>query len=249
MARQRFIKPSFYDDEKLAEISIFARYLYIGLWCHFDRSGFIEYGPKVFKKYVFPYDDQISPEIVEQLTLELVKSGRLVPFLVDFKRLLYCPAFKKHQHFHKNEKSVFKHLKLKDNPTWDFDEHRTSTVLAPDQHQSAPSAISYRLSAISYKLSASTTTQEQKDVVVVGDEFSLSQSQYEALEKTYDREFIDAALRSFEIESSGVDPTSDFGRATSALPFITRFNRYLDARAKRLGYSKPKKYVWAEDEA
>ena len=55
--RARNIKPGFWRNEELAEISPAGRLIFIGLWCMADREGFLEDRPKKIKLEILPYDD------------------------------------------------------------------------------------------------------------------------------------------------------------------------------------------------
>ena len=56
MARARNIKPSFFTNEDLVELSFETRLLFIGLWTLADRAGRLEDRPKRIKMAVFPAD-------------------------------------------------------------------------------------------------------------------------------------------------------------------------------------------------
>ncbi len=73
MARNRMIKPEFWEDDKIGECSPTARLLFIALWNFADDEGYLEYRPKWIKARIFPYD---SFEI-EPLINELLDKGRL----------------------------------------------------------------------------------------------------------------------------------------------------------------------------
>jgi len=107
MARTRSIKPEFYSDTLLADLSITCRYFYIGLFCQLDRQGVTVDDAKLLKREVFPYDDSVTVDAVRNLVDELVNSGRLRKFSHHGRAYLFCPTFKKHQHFHKEEKARY----------------------------------------------------------------------------------------------------------------------------------------------
>lgn len=99
MARARNIKPGFFHNEDLAEASVTARLLFIGLWTIADFKGCIEYRPKRIKAALFPYDDVNLDELVS----DLAKHGFLIRYTVGGKQYLKVPNFVKHQRPHKNE--------------------------------------------------------------------------------------------------------------------------------------------------
>jgi len=57
MARIRSIKPSFFTNEDLAELSPWHRLCFIGLWGQADREGRLEDRPRRLKAAIFPYDE------------------------------------------------------------------------------------------------------------------------------------------------------------------------------------------------
>lgn len=131
MARIRYIKPEFFEDEKIGSISLIARHLYIALFCHLDRSGVIQYSPKLFKAKAFAFDDSITSKDVEKAIGELLKIGRFQKFDYQGQEFLFCPTFSKHQLFHQNERSKFP---LSKEEIEALVKHRTCTVLVPFQH-------------------------------------------------------------------------------------------------------------------
>lgn len=104
MARARLIKPAFFGDVTLSEVSRDARLLYTGLWQLMDRRGLMEYHPKLVKRDLFPYDDDVTATVVEEWVIELARINRLRVVRFDGKRYLHCPYLPKHQHFHREEK-------------------------------------------------------------------------------------------------------------------------------------------------
>jgi hypothetical protein len=131
MARIRYIKPEFFEDERLGDLSLMARYLYLGLFCHLDRTGVAPYSNRIFKAKVFPFDDQISATDVENAVNALVQAGRLQRFRWNEQEYVYCKTFTKHQLFHKNERSKFP---LSQEEIEALCKHSASTVQAPEQH-------------------------------------------------------------------------------------------------------------------
>ena len=100
MARARNIKPSFFQNEDLGELSPLARLLFIGLWTECDYQGCMEFRPKRLKVRILPWDDCD----VEQLAINLEKSGFISIYSVNGCTYLKVNNFEKHQNPHKNEK-------------------------------------------------------------------------------------------------------------------------------------------------
>ena len=101
MARSRNIKPGFYKNEDLAECSIWARYIFPGLWMMADRDGRLEDRPKRIKAEILPFDTQD----VEPLLRELASKGFIVRYEIDGQRYIEIPRFAVHQNPHYSEKA------------------------------------------------------------------------------------------------------------------------------------------------
>ncbi len=99
MARTRNIKPSFFDNEELAELHPLARLLFIGLWGQADREGRLEDRPKKIKAVILPYDDCD----VDQFLQELHESGFILRYEVGDKHYIQIINFLKHQKPHPKE--------------------------------------------------------------------------------------------------------------------------------------------------
>lgn len=104
MARIRYIKPTFPEDEKLAPaVSRDARLFYILSWCWMDKQGLLEHAPRVLKRNIFPYDDDITTATIESMIDELKDVKRFFSLEWQGVRLLYCPTMRRHQKFHRGE--------------------------------------------------------------------------------------------------------------------------------------------------
>jgi uncharacterized phage protein (TIGR02220 family) len=98
--RSRSIKCTFFNDEKIGELSHTSRLLFIGLWCYADREGRFEYRPKQIKACVFPYDS-IN---ISKFMNEIIEKGMIKIYEIDEKKYGYIPRFFLYQHIHPNEK-------------------------------------------------------------------------------------------------------------------------------------------------
>jgi len=101
MARARNIKPGLFKNEDLAECSIWARYIFAGLWTLADREGRLEDRPKRIKGELLPFDSQD----VEPLLRELAQNKFLERYEVDGERFIQITKFRKHQSPHYSEKA------------------------------------------------------------------------------------------------------------------------------------------------
>ena len=70
MARIRTIKPDFWSDEKIVELTPWARLLFIALWNFSDDEGRMPLSHKKIKMLVFPGDDVDVPSCLEELSRE-----------------------------------------------------------------------------------------------------------------------------------------------------------------------------------
>lgn len=143
--RARGIQPGFYKNDQLAECSIYARYIFPGLWMLADRMGRLEYRPKKIKGELLPFDNADVPALLD----ELETNGLIKIYEADGKKYIWIPAFLCHQRPHCKEKAsvIPRHP---DDPNYEQD----STQEQPDPHlgrgQTSPR-------------SGSDLTQEQPD--------------------------------------------------------------------------------------
>ena len=100
MARARNIKPGFFRNADLVELSMEARLLFIGLWTLADRAGRLEDRPKQIKMDVFPADSVDCDALLNQLAA----TGMVVRYEVNGGRYLQVVNFSKHQNPHRDEK-------------------------------------------------------------------------------------------------------------------------------------------------
>lgn len=118
MARSRNIKPGFFENVDLAELSVYARLLFIGLWTLADREGRLEDRPKQIRFKLMPYDD-FDPDTTLQ---QLHDSGFILRYQADGANYIQVTNFLKHQTPHCKEKESII-------PAPDL--HQTSTVQTP----------------------------------------------------------------------------------------------------------------------
>lgn len=100
MARIRTLKPEFWTDERVGEVSVSARLLFIATWSFADDHGGLDRSAKQLKAQAFPYDT-IDCEI---LIRELLTAGLLIEYDVDGKKYLHIKGFRSHQKVEKPSK-------------------------------------------------------------------------------------------------------------------------------------------------
>tara|TARA_R100000655_G_scaffold109703_1_gene165048 strand:- start:740 stop:1585 length:846 start_codon:yes stop_codon:yes gene_type:complete len=77
MARNRIVKVETYTDQKLIELEIVERFLFIGMTNFADDEGIHINSPKMLKAEVFPADD-IKVSAIEKSLLKMEKLGLIV---------------------------------------------------------------------------------------------------------------------------------------------------------------------------
>ncbi|MDD5064990.1 MAG: hypothetical protein PHQ35_09585 [Phycisphaerae bacterium] len=68
MARKRVIDPNFWTSEDIAKISVFARYVFIGMFSNADDEGRGRANTNYLKSVIFPYDDIRTVEVDKALS-------------------------------------------------------------------------------------------------------------------------------------------------------------------------------------
>lgn len=85
MARIRSVKPEFFTSLDIADLSITARLMFIGLWTHADDEGRFVDEPRIVKGALFPLDDHITATVIEDILTELAANKRLIRYQYDGK--------------------------------------------------------------------------------------------------------------------------------------------------------------------
>ena len=102
MPRIRAIKPEFFDDPSIGQLSPLAALFFIGLWTQADRSGRLLEEPSRLKHRLCPY----WPSEAEPLISELIEGGFVIRYRDgDGRNLLQIRCFEKHQRPHPKEAS------------------------------------------------------------------------------------------------------------------------------------------------
>jgi len=93
MARIRTIKPDFWTDEKIVELSFEARLFFIGSWNFADDNGNLQRSARKLKMQIFPAD----PIDCEPLIQSLMTHGLLTEYEVNGDKFLHIKGFSTHQ--------------------------------------------------------------------------------------------------------------------------------------------------------
>ena len=100
MARARNIKPGIMANERLAELPVLVRLLFIYLWMLADREGRIEDRPKRIAALALPYDRDAD---VDDLLDQLARTGFITRYIVNDLAIIQIINFAKHQAPHIRE--------------------------------------------------------------------------------------------------------------------------------------------------
>ena len=99
--RVRLLKPETFKDEHLAETSMAARVLFMGLWTLADREGRLEDRPKWIRAELLPYDPSVD---VDALLNELANpKAFILRYEVEGRKFIQLTNFLKHQKPHPRE--------------------------------------------------------------------------------------------------------------------------------------------------
>ena len=107
MPRIRYIKPDFFKDEDLAQLSPLFRIAFVGLWCFADREGRLKDRPHQLKVEILPYDEVDFEEILKTLADKKPvnnNSSFITRYSVRLEKYIQINKFKEHQRPHHTER-------------------------------------------------------------------------------------------------------------------------------------------------
>lgn len=105
MARIRTVKPEFWDDEKMAKLSLLSNLLFIGLWNFADDAGIVRKSPVWIKSKLFPHREDLRIVEVKAWIQELENARLLIPFEYKEEGYYWIRTFHKHQRIDKPQLS------------------------------------------------------------------------------------------------------------------------------------------------
>jgi len=108
MARIRTVKPDFWEDDRIGELSLRARLLFIGTWNLADDEGLLRWTADYLSASLFMYDDLEASDVADAMA-ELVDHGLVFPYHggKGKQRLAYVVNFRKHQRIDKPQPGKF----------------------------------------------------------------------------------------------------------------------------------------------
>lgn len=105
--RARSIKPSFFENEALAECSPHARLLFAALWCMADKAGRLEDRPKRIGALAFPYEQVDAGALLDELANKRDADGGpafIERYRADGRGYIQVVNFERHQSPHHRER-------------------------------------------------------------------------------------------------------------------------------------------------
>jgi hypothetical protein len=147
LARIRQLKPSFFTDEDVAELTPWARLLFQGLWTIADKKGRLEERPAYIRIQVFPYDDLEGNKVtlagmLDELSRERKHSGGafITRYVVDGRRYIQINAFEKHQRPHPKEpgSEIPAYVPVTEKPRTRREKTRPATTLPGKETEGCP---------------------------------------------------------------------------------------------------------------
>lgn len=102
MARIRTIKPGFWTDEKLSQLSPLVRLTFLGLISAMaDDAGRCKGEVRLVKAAVWPLDDDVSTKAIASHLAQLARAKRIVLYDVEGARYIQIVNWKRHQRIDK----------------------------------------------------------------------------------------------------------------------------------------------------
>lgn len=103
--RRRWVQPEFFSSEDVNAIPRDARLTFIGLWAFADDFGRARMNPALIKASVWPLDDEITTEVIEEHLLAMADRDMVSLYAVDGREYLELPGWEHHQPVDKPSKS------------------------------------------------------------------------------------------------------------------------------------------------
>lgn len=113
VARIRTIKPDFWTDEKVVELSMEARLFFIGSWNFADDNGNLQRSAKKLKMQIFPADAIDCEPIIQSL----ITHGLLSEYDVNGEKYLHINGFSDHQVINRPSKTALPKPESSSTPT------------------------------------------------------------------------------------------------------------------------------------
>lgn len=99
---RRMIDPEIWFNEKVASLPDAGRLLFIGIFSNADDDGRLKAPAKFLKAHIFPYDDDKTIKLVEELRDKCAEVGLIRLYTNGTQELLDIPGWHEHQHIRKD---------------------------------------------------------------------------------------------------------------------------------------------------
>lgn len=147
MARNRLLKKEFFSDPKVGSLPPAARLLFEALWVYSDDTGHGVADSRLLKAQAFPYDSDVTPEMIDEWLRQMVGAGMVILYDVARQHYFEVTNFLKHQVI--SRPSKFEYPK----PPAALSELSASTPGALNEHSSPKSTSKVK----------STSTKKEKE--------------------------------------------------------------------------------------
>ncbi|WCO67896.1 hypothetical protein PO878_04055 [Iamia majanohamensis] len=97
MARMRTLKPDFCQSEAIADLTIPCRLHFAMLWTYADDDGRGLDNPRLIKAALWPLDDEVGRQQIDEWQDELEANGRIVRYEVEGRAYFSVVNFHEHQ--------------------------------------------------------------------------------------------------------------------------------------------------------
>ena len=107
----RQIKASYWTDtDMIRNFTLEERLFYIGLWQLADDSGCLENDPYAFKLFLFPLNEEVTIENLNDWTTKLIEKQKLISYHTQGKDGLYLANVHQHPSTSRRASSFLDHL-------------------------------------------------------------------------------------------------------------------------------------------
>jgi hypothetical protein len=105
MARIRTLKPTFWTDDRVVNLSRDARLLLVGMISQADDAGRLPASPVSLIGALYPHDEDVTAAKITRWTNEIDHCGIAKLYRIGKAQYAYFPKWKKHQRIDRPQKS------------------------------------------------------------------------------------------------------------------------------------------------
>ena len=141
MARKRMIDPEIWENQRFGEMSLMARFLWIGLISHADDEGKGKASPSLLKRNIFGFDSTVRATDIEKTLTELSSKMSITLYEINGEKFYKLDKWFSWQSIQKPKKSKIPDPPLIDGVRGDIVsesklqyEYSTNTVQVQDEY-------------------------------------------------------------------------------------------------------------------